>query len=147
GDASFAATVRLADSAHHIAVARSTVISVYKDLSERLQGLLDTADPVFISAMRSKLPLQQDGVYKKKAFESFDQSIEIYEKAISQAGRMGADARCSLLKSKLLALYGKMQLADLTGGFNGNGDGRFNSGRHRVGHLFYPVRNNAGGHE
>lgn len=117
GDASFAATVRLADSAHHIAVARSTVISVYKDLSERLQGLLDTADPVFISAMRSKLPLQQDGVYKKKAFESFDQSIEIYEKAISQAGRMGADARCSLLKSKLLALYGKMQLADLTGEF------------------------------
>ncbi|MHC4233342.1 MAG: coiled-coil domain-containing 149 family protein [Planctomycetota bacterium] len=117
GDASFAATVRSADSAHHIAVARSTVISVYKDLSERLQGLLDTADPVFISAMQSKLPLQQDRVYKKKAFESFDQSIEIYEKAISQAGRMGADARCSLLKSKLLALYGKMQLADLTGEF------------------------------
>ena len=117
GDASFAATVRLADGAHHIAVARSTIISVYKDLSERLQGLLDTADPVFISAMRSKLPLQQDGVYKKKTFESFDQSIEIYEKAISQAGRMGADARCSLLKSKLLALYGKMQLADLTGEF------------------------------
>ena len=118
GDAGFAATVRLADSAHHLAQAQSALIRLHKDLSERLQGLLDTADPVFISPMQSKLPLQQDGGYKKKALESFDQSIEIYEKAISQASRVGADARCSLMKAKLLALYGKMQLADLTGAFD-----------------------------
>ena len=120
GDAGFAATVRLADSAHHVALACSTFIGVHKDLSERLQGLLDTADPVFVSAMQNKLPIQHDSDanYKKKAFSYFDQSIETYEKAISQAGRMGPDARCSLLKSKLLALYNKMQLADLTGEFD-----------------------------
>jgi hypothetical protein len=120
GDAGFAATVRLADSAHHAALACSMAISVHKDLSERLQGLLDTADPVFISAMQSKLPIQHeiDTDYKKKTIAYFDQSIETYEKAVSQAGRMGADAKCSLLKSKLLALYGKMQFADLTGEFD-----------------------------
>jgi hypothetical protein len=70
--------------------------------------------------MQSKLPIQHeiDTDYKKKTIAYFDQSIETYEKAVSQAGRMGADAKCSLLKSKLLALYGKMQFADLTGEFD-----------------------------
>ncbi|MHC4231814.1 MAG: hypothetical protein ACYTBW_04550 [Planctomycetota bacterium] len=118
GDAGSAASIRLADSAYHLALAQSTLIRFHKDLSERLQGLLDTTDPVFVSPMQSKLPLRQEGAYTQKAFGSFDQSIEIYERAISQASRMGADARCSLMKAKLLALYGKMQLADLTGEFN-----------------------------
>jgi predicted nucleic acid-binding Zn-ribbon protein len=97
GDAGSAASIRLADSAYHLALAQSTLIRFHKDLSERLQGLLDTTDPVFVSPMQSKLPLRQEG---------------------AQASRMGADARCSLMKAKLLALYGKMQLADLTGEFN-----------------------------
>ena len=120
GDAGFAATVRLADSAHYVALARSASISVRKNLSERLQGLLDTADPLFVSAIQSKLPmpLAADADYKKKAFDYFDRSIETYEKAVEQAERMGDDPKCSLLKSKLLALYGKMQLADLTGEFD-----------------------------
>ena len=112
GDAAFAATIRLADGAHHAALVSSVSIKVHKDLSERLQGLLDTADPVFVSAMQSKLPVQGiDSDDTKKAFAYFDQSIETYEKAFSRAGRMDADAKCSLLKSKLLTLHGKMQLA------------------------------------
>ena len=120
GDAGFAATVRLADGAHHVALAYSTFISVHKDLSERFQGLMDSADPVFISAMQSKLPMQRggDADYKKKALDYFDQSVVAYEKAVLRANRMGEDAKCSLLKSELLALYGKMQLADLTGEFD-----------------------------
>ncbi|RKY13020.1 MAG: hypothetical protein DRP52_03765, partial [Planctomycetota bacterium] len=113
-DAAFAATVRLADSAHQLALACSMSVRVHKDLSERLQGLLDTTEALFVSAMQSKLPIQYDVAdYKKKALAHFDRSIEIYEKAFSRAGRMGSGAKCSLLKSKLLALYGKMQFADL----------------------------------
>jgi len=114
GDAGFVATIRLADSAHHVALVCSVSIRVHKDLSERLQGLLDTADPVFVSSMQSKLPVQGIGTDDtKKAFTFFDQSIETYETAVSRAGRIGTDAKCSLLKSELLALHGKMQLADL----------------------------------
>jgi hypothetical protein len=113
GDADFAATVRLADAAYHTASAQSAFVYTLKDLQERLQGLLDTADPVLASEIRSQLPMQQDTMTQKKAFESFDKSIEAYQKAASQAGRLGTDARCSILKSHLLALYGKMQLADL----------------------------------
>ncbi len=129
-DAKFAATVRLADSAHHVALACSMSIRVQKDLSERLQGLLDTTDPVFVSAMQS-LPIQHDidADYKKKAFAYFDRSIETNEKALLMTARLSRnleqegkskiqEAECSLLKSKLLALYGKMQLADLTGEFD-----------------------------
>ncbi len=119
-DAAFAATVRLADSAYHAALIGSMVINSHKELSERLQDLLDAADPVFISAMQTNLTTQHDigADYKKKTFDYFEQSIEAYEKAVSQAGRMGANAKCNLLKSKLLALYGKMQLADLTEEFD-----------------------------
>jgi len=131
GDAGFAATIRLADGAHHAALACSVSISVHKDLLERLQGLLDTADPVFVSAMQSKLPIQQDigDGYEKKAFDYFDLSIETYEKAMSIITSLSRnlkqedrskiqDAKCSLLKSKLLALHGKMQLADLVGKYD-----------------------------
>lgn len=120
GDAEFAATLRLADSTYQVALASSAFVRVHKDLSQRLQGLLDTANPIFISAIQSKLPVQYDSNADdiKKGLEYFDRSIETYEKAVSQAGRMGGDIKCSLLKSKLLALYGKMQLADLTGEFD-----------------------------
>ena len=120
GDASFEATVRFADSAYHAAMSCSMLLKNKKDMSGRWQDLLDTADPVFISAMQNKLPIQHDtdADYKKKAFGYFDQSVEIYEQAFSRASQMGADVKCSLLKSELLALHSKMQLADLMGEFD-----------------------------
>ncbi len=120
GDASFAATVRLADSAYHAAMSCSMLLKNKKDMSGRWQDLLDTVDPLFVSAMQSKLPIQHtvDADHKKKAIAYFDQSIEIYEQAFSRADRMGADVKCSLLKSELLALHSKMQLADLMGEFD-----------------------------
>ena len=113
-DAEFAATIRLADGTHHTALVCSMSIKVHRDLLERLQGLLDTADLEFVPAMQSKLPLHRTATDDaKKAFSYFDQSIETYENCISRVGRMGSDAKCSLLKSELLALHGKMQLAVL----------------------------------
>lgn len=117
-DANFAATVRLADAAYHIASARSAYINTQKDLQERLQGFLDSTDPTFLSAIQSKLPMQQDPAAKKEALGYFDRSIETYQEAASLAGRLGSEAKCSVLKAQLLAMYGKMQLADLTEEFN-----------------------------
>jgi hypothetical protein len=56
--------------------------------------------------------------YEQKAFQYFDQAVEAYEGALSASGSMGTDARCSLLKSQLLVLHSKMQLADLLGQYN-----------------------------
>lgn len=118
-DAVFMATARLADSAHYAASSRSKFIISQKDLSERLQGLSDTVDPVLVSAIQYNQSILQDvnADYKKQTFAYFDQSIVAYEDAFSRATQLDADARCSLLKSKLLVLYGKMQLADLMGEF------------------------------
>jgi predicted nucleic acid-binding Zn-ribbon protein len=106
-------------------------VKAHRNLLERLQGLLDSTDPVFVSAMQSKLPMQSDfgAEHKDKALTFFDQSVETYEKAAGMVSRLSGnlkpedksiiqDAKCSLLKSELLALYGKMQLADLTEAFD-----------------------------
>ena len=130
-DVQYTATVRLADSAYQAALTCSSAVKAHRNLLERLQGLLDSTDPVFVSAMQSKLPMQSDfgAEHKDKALTFFDQSVETYEKAAGMVSRLSGnlkpedksiiqDAKCSLLKSELLALYGKMQLADLTEAFD-----------------------------
>ena len=124
-DIEFTATVRLADSAHYAALTCSAFIRTQEYLSEGLRMLLDTADPEFVSAIQSKLPQQGIGTgYTEKTFAYFDRSIESYEMGLSMVTRLSRDlkqkdrtkirdAKCSLMKSQVLALHSKMQLADL----------------------------------
>ncbi|MHC4290721.1 MAG: hypothetical protein ACYSTR_00705, partial [Planctomycetota bacterium] len=79
-----------------------------------------------------ELRIQQDidTDYANKTFAYFDQSIEAYEKALSVIMGLSRnlkspedksrvqEAECSLMKSELLAMHSKMQLADLTEAFD-----------------------------
>ncbi|MEN8126427.1 MAG: hypothetical protein ABFR90_01340 [Planctomycetota bacterium] len=124
-DVDFTKKARLADSAHYAALTCSSFLRTQKYLSERLGMVLETADPVFVSEMQGKLPQQNtDAEYVKKAFAYFDQSVESYEEALSAASRLSRDlkqedkskvqdAKCTLMKSQVLALHSKMQLADV----------------------------------
>lgn len=125
-DAGFITAVRLADSAHYAAVTNSSLIRTQKYLANRFKTLLDSADEQFRPLLQSQLQLAQEinAEDANKTFAYFDRSIEAYDNALSavsglsrnlkQEDRSKAqDAECSLMKSKLLALHSKMQLADL----------------------------------
>lgn len=132
GDADFTATARLADSTHYAALTCATFIKTQRYLAERLRVLMDVTDPEFLSIIQNELRIQQDidTDYANKTFAYFDQSIEAYEKALSVIMGLSRnlkspedkskvqEAECSLMKSELLAMHSKMQLADLTEAFD-----------------------------
>lgn len=111
------AKMRLASSYHSAAAVCSTFIRLRNDLADRIENLVESTDPSFVSILQSELAIRSElnGSYEQKTLEYFDQAIETYEQAVSRSGSLGGDAKCSLLKSELLALHSKMQLADLLG--------------------------------
>lgn len=129
-DVQFAATLRLAESYHGAALACASSITLGKDVSMRLRDLMETADDAeefkaFLEPIKQKLPIQTqtDAAQVDKAMGFFDKAIETYEKAFGQAGSLSGslaasdkqkaqEAKSSVLKSQLLAVDNKMQLAE-----------------------------------
>ena len=117
------ATLRSADGAFYVAMTCSSYTKIYKDITERLQAILDSTDPddpTLASAVQGKLP-EATGLsteYVNKMMAYFDQAIEGYEDAFEQSGSLSDQARCSIRKSQLLALHSKMQIADTLEAFD-----------------------------
>lgn len=112
-----------AESAHQAALACQQQIRMQKYLAERLDSLTDVTDSddsetsafaAFVSSIKGNLRIPTDipTDLKTDVFALFDKSVEAYKEAESAAGRLGSEVRCSIAKSKLLALYSKMKLAD-----------------------------------
>lgn len=126
-DVDFMATVQSADSAQYAALAMSALVKTQKCMADRLQALLNSTEQQFQTYIQNQLPVIQIARADdaKKAFEYFDQSIAGYTKAQEAVvGLFGSDRskkediECRLLKSQLLALHSKMQLADLIEAFD-----------------------------
>ncbi|MHC5082674.1 MAG: hypothetical protein ACYTET_01865 [Planctomycetota bacterium] len=124
GDADFVAKCRLAESYYYAALVCTGYVNIRKDLSERLKDLVDFTEPAFAESLASKLPVQMqiDSGLQEQTLGYYDQALEAYETAFSRAGRVGADAKCSVLKSQLLATHSKMKFADMIGNVTGNYD-------------------------
>ncbi|MCI0500072.1 MAG: hypothetical protein L0Y36_10430 [Planctomycetales bacterium] len=117
GDAGFASTVCLAESVHRAALADAALVKIQVDLAERFKNLTDTADAALITVLQERFPVQPQVQpdSKQKIAGLFDRAIETYEKALSEAERLGPAAVCSVLKSQLLAHHDKMRFADICG--------------------------------
>lgn len=115
GDAGFMAVFGQAESAYQAALTLAEQCKTQKFLAERLEGLMGSSDPSMKDRYERTLmvPGQVQPDLKKTLFEQFDAAVSAYEDASSRAGRIGPEAQCSVMKSKLLALYSKMKLADL----------------------------------
>jgi tetratricopeptide (TPR) repeat protein len=113
--AAFIASLQLAESYHRSAAAHAAVFSLQLDTSERLNDMINTAEPVFADILRESLShvLSVDPAQSERVIALYDQAIEAYEKAL--AGAAGQDAKSSVLKSELLAVDSKMRLADRAG--------------------------------
>jgi len=124
-DAEFTAAVQWADSAQYAALSTSALVKTQTYMAERFGTLLDSTDEQYKPFVQSQL---QGGNPDdaKKAFVYFDQSIEGYTKALESVGGLSRnldpstvdDVKCRLLKSQLLVLHSKMQLADLIEAFD-----------------------------
>lgn len=114
-DAEFTATVQWADCAQYAALTASAMVKTQKYMADRFRTLLDSTDEQFKSFIQSQLKVSnpEDA---KKAFAYFDQSIDGYKKALESVA--DHDVKCRLLKSQLLVLHSKMQLADLIEAFD-----------------------------
>jgi hypothetical protein len=119
GDATFAAAVRLAESAHRAAQVGAASVKVQLELVGRFQNLTETADPNIVSSVQSRFAIQPQvqAERKQKILGRFDRAIETYENALTMAGAYGQTAECNILKSQLLAYHDKMQFADMCGDF------------------------------
>lgn len=118
-DAKFAATIRLAEAAHQSALALAGQIRLQTELNERLVDLLQTTEPTLATGVQERLPIGPlDAALKQKTMDLFATAFENYQQAYDMAGRLGQEAQCSLLKSHLLAMSQKMQLADRIGDFD-----------------------------
>jgi hypothetical protein len=92
-------------------------------MAERFEILLNSTDEQFKPVVQSQLQVMQGNSADdaKKAFTYFDQSIEQYSKAVESVGMLSGnlkqsqvnDIKCWLMKSQLLAIHSKMQLAEL----------------------------------
>ncbi len=113
--ASFTADLQLAESYHYAAQSCAAPIGVQNDLSIRLEDVLKTADPTFARMQQDQLPIAAgfDTRRAQHAMDFFDKAIEAYQKAYDAAGRMGPQAQSNVLKSQLLAVNSKMELANL----------------------------------
>ncbi len=116
-DAEFTAKLRLADSYHSAALTCSSSIKLQMNISERMESLMETADPTFSIVLQGQLPIrsQPDQLLSQKAISFFDKADEAYEQALSRARTLDKKAECSTLKSYLLSIHGKMMLADSLG--------------------------------
>lgn len=127
-DAEFTATVQWADSAQYAALAASALVKTQKYMADRFRTLLDSTDEQFKPFIQSQFQAMQgsNADDAKKAFAYFDQSIEGYAKALESVAGLSRnlapsqmdDVKCRLLKSQLLTLHSKMQLADLIEAFD-----------------------------
>lgn len=113
--ASFTADLQRAESCHHAAQACAAALQVGNDLSMRLEDLLKTTDPAFANRLSGQLPIAAgvDTRLAETAMDFFDKAIEAYQKAYDAAGRLGPEAQSDVLKSQLLTVDGKIQLAEL----------------------------------
>lgn len=119
GDAAFPAKLSLAGGYHHAGLVCTSYVKAQREFSERFTDLVDSSDPAFLNLLSGILPVQQMAIsadQKQQFFGYFDKAVESYETAYSQAPT--DDARCSVMKSKVLAIYQKMRLADALGEYD-----------------------------
>ncbi|MDH4202409.1 MAG: hypothetical protein OEV87_05905 [Phycisphaerae bacterium] len=124
-DAEFTAAVQWADSAQYAALTASALVRTQKNMADRFRTLLDSTEEQFKPFVQSQLQVSNPDD-AKKAFVYFDQSVEGYKKALESVSGLSRnlnqsktdDVKCWLLKSQLLVLHSKMQLADLIEAFD-----------------------------
>ncbi|MHC4881019.1 MAG: hypothetical protein ACYTFX_06865 [Planctomycetota bacterium] len=123
--AEFTAAVQWADSAQYAALTASALVRTQKNMADRFRTLLDSTDEQFKPFVQSQLQVSNPDD-AKKALAYFDQSVEGYKKALESVSGLSRnlnqsktdDVKCWLLKSQLLVLHSKMQLADLIEAFD-----------------------------
>ena len=136
-DMAFTANLQLAESYHHAALTCSALIGAQVNTTDRLQDLLEMANQTIAEVSQGMLPIAMlqekltaamaiDAEQSQKAMDLFDKAIDTYEQAFNSTASMTRDlkqenkqksqeAKCSVLKSQLLALDSKVKLADVLG--------------------------------
>lgn len=117
GDAGLPAVVRQADSHAYAAMACAAQLMFLRETATRLAGTLAAADETLVRGLAERLPLNADPDPEQiqKMIALFDLADQAYEEAMALAQRLSTrskEAAVSVLKSRLLMIQNKMQLAD-----------------------------------
>lgn len=123
GDTAAIATMRQADSLAYAAMVYAEQITFLRTIASRLTGIVAAADETLVHGLKERLPVGID--YESDLLETvialFDKADQVYADAMEQARRIagrGQEAASNVLKSRLVALYGKMRLADAIGQYD-----------------------------
>ena len=116
-NAALAAVMRQADCYACAAMAGAEEILFLRELAARLSGIVAAADETLTLGLAERLPLSADldPEQLQTVIAFFDEADKAYEDAMERARRIperGREAAVSVLKSQLLAVQSKMQLAD-----------------------------------
>lgn len=115
--ASLPAVVRQADCYAYAARVGAEEMMFLREVAARLSGVVAAADETLVLGLAERLPLSADldPEQFQKVIGFFDEADKAYDAAIERARRipkLGSEAAVSVLKSQLLSLQSKMQLAD-----------------------------------
>ncbi|MCE5187026.1 MAG: hypothetical protein LLF76_12965 [Planctomycetaceae bacterium] len=119
GGAAFAAVLGLAQTSHQAALVCAAQMKLRAELNDRLVDLLQSAEPSLSEVVQNALPIGPvDEALKQRTMDLFGKAFENYQQVYEMASAMGAETQCSVLKSHMLAVSQKMQLADRIGDFD-----------------------------
>ena len=115
--ASLPAAVRQADCYACAAMVGAEEMMFLREVAARLSGVVAAADESLVLGLAERLPLSADldPDQLQKVIGFFDEADKAYEEAMQRARRvprLGSETAVSVLKSQLLSLQSKMQLAD-----------------------------------
>ncbi len=107
-------SIRMADSYYAKATTDLSAMEHYRNMDLRLQAISSSIDGRSAGSV-DRLAMQYSGSandHSKKAMEEYDNAIKEYQDLQKSAGRGRDELACSLTKSHILALLGKINLAE-----------------------------------
>jgi hypothetical protein len=101
--------------------ATATKVYLASDLGLRLEAILRTYETILPEGLTTTATSKPNVEMAKKAMAYFDQASQFYQQAVSVASQLRAGsqkaAACAALKGQLLAVNGKIRMADRIGDF------------------------------
>ncbi len=107
-------SIRKADSYYAKATTNLSAMDHYQNMALRLQAISSSIDGTSAGSV-DRLAMQYSGSannHSKKAMEEYDNAIKEYQTLQKNAGRGRDELACSLTKSHILVLLGKINLAE-----------------------------------
>jgi hypothetical protein len=110
-----AAKVRLADSYGQAANMGLLSMRFHDDISLRLADIASSAENMSTFNSTADAFTDAGSGYGAKAAENYDEAIKIYETLSKSSRRLGKEFECDVMKNYLLALHGRITLAEELG--------------------------------